>query len=238
MPQDKSPESTPNIDLLKDSEPPPAPAPKPTRSSSSKIKATTAPEKKAEVVLPPPPTLSERAMMVVKPMLPLDLGKDEYTTIFKDVLKSFDLREFAGAFVFWMLWKLGCRDRVLMCREEPQDFIKFVPDAAGPKIWKGGKPPFHRFAIGEAPKPGDILFLSNGPAETELLAVFLDVKEESKKMDNGMMSKPVWTIAKTIRNEKVFTVEAMDLELDNRVMDGRCVMGWLPLEALSYPGAK
>jgi hypothetical protein len=157
--------------------------------------------------------------------LPLTSTSSEYAVIYKDVLKSFSPLEYSGALVHWVLWNAGVRLREFMCREEPADFIKYVADASVQRIWRGSRPPFTRFKLGDTPAPGDVLVLGTGQPTNEYLAIFIEANKDGS-----------WTIAEGgIRQpDNNFVAQFSTVKLEHRNLGPRTLMGWYPLAEMLF----
>jgi hypothetical protein len=164
----------------------------------------------------PPPSINDRIVSLIRKHLPVSAEDPLYKTIFKDVLTSHRYPEYSGALVHWALWMAGVRLPTVICRNE--EGTEYTPDAFAVKLTMS--PNFVRFhpSEGRAPAPGDVLFLSNGPPETEMLAIFMGV--DGNHWELAAVS-PTTMIAEFTREQ-----------LEHRRLGSRVLIGWLPVRVL------
>lgn len=76
-----------------------------------------------------------------------------------------------GFLVHWLMWRLGCRVKGLVNRTDAECGLNYV---IGKNISRVRWNPFFEIYSGGLPQPGDIVFISNGPSNTEHVFCFLE----------------------------------------------------------------
>lgn len=77
-----------------------------------------------------------------------------------------------GFLVHWVLWRIRYLNAHVTNRNVPEDGLKYTNGANISRVWCGGKLPFRTLRSDETPEKNDIMFLTNGPPNTEHVSVF------------------------------------------------------------------
>lgn len=195
-----------------DTEPPPAVAEEPTP-------------------VEPPAELSDLGDVVdalLASYLPCHRGDEKFAEIAKDWTGGGTT---CGFLVHWLLFKLGYRNAHVVNRHEPEAGLKYVDGANISRVWCGGHPPFQRFKMGTLPEKGDILFLSNGPPNTEHVEVFLGTDQR----EDGLYWRAAAGGQPGSNGEQA--MHDVSRKQVGRTLVGasgtpRGIMGWIPIRSL------
>lgn len=114
--------------------------------------------------------IREFAMKLVGEYVPSTTGDASFSEIAKDYGGAGTT---CGYLCHWLMWRLGLRDPHIVNREEPDDGLHYVPGANISRIFNNKY--FVHFKAGTVPGNGDIVFLSNGPPDTEHVFVSSNV---------------------------------------------------------------
>ena len=158
-------------------------------------------------------------------LIPCDKGSEAYRLICKDFAEGFGTT--CGFLPHFLLWAAGCRSKNLVSRSEKQDGLSYAIGKNLTRIFNGGFSPFRHFKPGTIPETGDIVYVSNGTPKTEHVFVFRGVEEEG--------GTTYWTSWDGGQENNSFRVRKR--KLLGKMLDGRQVIGWLPLRALTYTAA-
>lgn len=131
----------------------------------------------------------------------------------------------------WLLWKLGCRDSRIICRDIPEYNIKHGGNAIS-KIVTGAQriSAWKRFTFENSPLPGDILHLgSNIQREPEHICIFL------RSEGNNMITADIIMSEKTIR----WILQEVTRKLDGfKTIDKNGIIkqlnGWVDICSIIY----
>lgn len=126
-----------------------------------------------------------------------------------------------GFLAHFVLYAIGYRGPILN-RTVPDAGIKYMPGANISRIYNLGRAPFHRYSTGTAPQLGDIVFLSDGPPNSEHVLVF------TEQVRRG--SKVFWRSADGGQERNCMKMR--ERELVGRTLSGRGVMGWIAIREL------
>lgn len=166
-------------------------------------------------------TVGPFAVEWAKKMVPNDTGDEK----FKFIAKDFGGKGTTCGFLpHALMYVLGCRDPKQVNRTEPG--LKYIPGWNLRQIWNAGRAPFKRFSLGSKPEPGDIVYVSNGPPNTEHVFVFLGAV-----IENGVT---YWLSAdggqRNTKNQECMRLAKR--KQSGRLIGSRAIMGWLPLKSL------
>jgi len=157
--------------------------------------------------------------------VPCDTGD----VLFKEIAKDYGgSGTTCGFLCHWLMWRIGCRYKKTVNRDEPGDGLRYEVGKNISKIYSGGY--FVGFRPGVEPKYGDIVLTSNGPPETEHVFVFM-----SSSVKDG---KVCWNSADAgQRNDK----GQQCARFRTRPFTGRelvtsaglrKIQGWIPIDSL------
>ena len=168
------------------------------------------------------------ALKLLSGYVPSDTGEERFSEIAVDYAGGGTT---CGFLCHWLFWRLGCRHVPLVNRTDASFGLRYSIGKNISKIRYGGV-----FTTADAakkkgiegPKPGDVLFVSNGPPGTEHVMVLKSIQETPQ----------VWTTFDAgQRNEKnqqcarICSRAFKDGKLTFR--DGpRTLVGWVSLEDL------
>lgn len=160
--------------------------------------------------------------------LPCQEGDEKFAEIAKDWTGGGTT---CGFLVHWLLFRLGYRNAHVVNRNEPEAGLKYVDGANISRVWCGGHPPFQRFKMGTLPEKGDILFLSNGPPNTEHVEVFMDAEQREdglywRMAAGGQTGKNGKQAMHTVTRKQV----GRTLVGSSGVSKG--IQGWIPIRSL------
>lgn len=130
----------------------------------------------------------------------------------------------------WLLWKLGCRDSKILCRNVPECDIKYT-NFATKKILLGARrlSAWRSFTFENSPLPGDILHLgTDAQGEQEHICVFLRKDGRLWTTAGVTMSQRtgLWTAQET-------TCEFDGLRLSNET-SAKQLNGWIDICSIMY----
>ena len=131
--------------------------------------------------------IRQAALRLIKAFVPCDTGDQKFLEVAKDFQGGGTT---CGFLCHWLMWRLGCRDPKVVNRAAPPE-LRYVPGKNISRIFSGGA--FTRWKKGLEPKPGDIIFISNGPPLTE--HVFVLVERAPQEPSPTSVRREVWRSA-------------------------------------------
>jgi Putative peptidoglycan binding domain/OmpA family len=195
---------------------------------------------------PPPTSLQELrtfAECLVREYVPSDTGDSKFNQIAKDYG---GMGTTCGFLCHWLLWRLGCTNREIVNRNEPDGGYVYRIAQNISRLWNLGRTPFlstynnSRLPDGNRPQAGDLVFIKTNPADTtgagEHVFVFLQEINENgiifwESADAGQRNSANQECARIVKRR--FDLGSRGGTLSNQ-FGTRHVMGWLPLDNLQF----
>lgn len=172
-----------------------------------------------------PSEVGDYIIQLCKLNIPCDYGDEKFSVICKDYSKGFGTC--CGFLPHWALFEAGCRMK-LVNRNEKEAGLSYAIGRNIGRIWNNGNPPFKRFVRGTTPPRGGIVYVSNGPPNTEHVFIF----EEAVMKDGKVWWRGYHGGQSNEKGEQC--IRAKEVVLEGRTLGGRGIIGWLDPASLIY----
>jgi len=172
----------------------------------------------------------EYAMDLINEYVPSTTGDDKFAEIAKDYGGSGTT---CGYLCHWLMWRMGCRDPKMVNRDEPSDGLHYVPGANISRIFANPHFVHYKPGLGMTPDNGDIVFLSDGPPDTEHVYVSTGVDDTK--------DPPIWSGANAGQRDKTTGKQCSifidrTFSHDSLLYSGgsKKIVGWVDISQLPF----